>query len=112
MPDQPQPIGLSRRDEAAEQGGSQIREFTLFQHEDLDRLDPSAQLEPIETPQLQSILSRQRFHDRGCDQGFVVAGMLEKASGDVDRVAEKILAHLHDLATRHADLQPQRLRLA
>ena len=41
------------------------------------------------------------------DQGLVVAGMVEQACRDVDRVTETVAPHLDDLATRQRHLQAQ-----
>ena len=50
---------------------------------------------------------RQVGQHVGGDQGLVVAGVVEQARGDVDRIAEAVARHLDHFAARQRHLQAQ-----
>ena len=76
----------------------------------MHRLDAAAQLHLVEAAKARALpVAEQLDHARG-RQGLVVAGVVEQAGRDVDRVAEDVARHFDDLAVRQADLELERHR--
>ena len=106
-PDEADAVGFGSRLDAAKLRCCGIGGAAAAGDQHPDRLGAAAQGDAVEAAKARLHRRRQAFVDIRCDQGLVVAGMVEQACRDVDRIAKTVARHLDDFAARQGHLQAQ-----